>query len=554
VLGPVHERTRQYERASRDPLLTSSRILSTDLCPDGPGNFSAFDGLVWISCNIAHDDGSGEEDMDAAELVGSDVAIRVLHGAASANSTISSYPKWNHTAGSGEQAFYYLANPLIAADPIHRDFLAKTTAITTQCTPITQQCLPGAKWPMNENVDNGGNTAFSCTPGFGANFTFPGVSQTIDADVSEEGENSSPDLPAVGLAFASDAQLSERIGKYDPNLAGKLKAGSNQSRPIADISYKYLQPANPLYFGAWALGYPGVNVDQTNITAASTNPLLNDSQIYRTEIGSSTQWVLSCSATVYDVSYTWVNGAVQTFNMTLASAETGGMISAPFALDRIRERSIALQAIAAAASASDNSTSLAHMFADHWSQAALALSSGVMSSEYNNVSQWRQSIQVARVPMAPLFILLALKAIYVLAVLALAIGAYCFTHPAETEIVKTQLSTRGLAAAHFDTPGILQSQVVSQLKERLQPTTTNEDHAELDDPAKGGLKRAATFLGDMPDKRIGVVAQADGLWRFAVVADGIWNGIKPLAVDLVNIEARAGNLGTPGEVVKAWIK
>jgi len=199
------------------------------------------------------------------------------------------------------------------------------------------------------------------------------------------------------------------------------------------------------------------------------------------------------------------------------------------------------------------------MFADRWSQTALALSAGVMSREPNLLTQVRSiSRQLARVPLLPLYMLLALKAIYVLAVIALAIGAYCFTHPAETEIVKTQLSTRGLAAAHFDTPDILQSKVVSQLSERLLPVTATatakNDPTEPDDPAKGGLKRAATFLGDLPDKRIGVVAHADGVWRFAVVANGVWNGIKPLAVDLVDMEAKAGNLGTAGDLVKAWIK
>jgi hypothetical protein len=195
------------------------------------------------------------------------------------------------------------------------------------------------------------------------------------------------------------------------------------------------------------------------------------------------------------------------------------------------------------------------MFADHWSRTVLALSAGVMSREPNLLTQIRsEPRQVARVPLLPLYILLALKAIYVIAVIALAIGAYCFTHPAETEIVKTQLSTRGLAAAHFDEPDILQSKVVSQLSERLQPATTRDDQAEPDDPAKGGLKRAATFLGDMPDKRIGVVAHADGVWRFAVVANGVWNGIKPLAVDLVDVEAKEGHLGTAGDLVKAWIK
>jgi hypothetical protein len=34
----------------------------------------------------------------------------------------------------------------------------------------------------------------------------------------------------------------------------------------------------------------------------------------------------------------------------------------------------------------------------------------------------------------------------------------------------------------------------------------------------------------------------------------LWNGIKPLAVVLVNMEAKAEGLGTAGDLVKAWIK
>jgi hypothetical protein len=34
----------------------------------------------------------------------------------------------------------------------------------------------------------------------------------------------------------------------------------------------------------------------------------------------------------------------------------------------------------------------------------------------------------------------------------------------------------------------------------------------------------------------------------------VWNGIKPLAVDLVDVEAKEGHLGTAGDLVKAWIK
>jgi hypothetical protein len=38
------------------------------------------------------------------------------------------------------------------------------------------------------------------------------------------------------------------------------------------------------------------------------------------------------------------------------------------------------------------------------------------------------------------------------------------------------------------------------------------------------------------------------------VANGVWTGIKPLAVDIAGIEARAGNLGDAGDLYKAWMK
>jgi hypothetical protein len=520
------------------PVFTSSRALSNTSCPNGPGSFRGARADIWASCNLNVDISDDDSEI-TFDLAGSDEAIRALTGAPTALTSVSNYT--DLAAGSDTTQYHYLSNPNMARDPYIIDYKAATFAVTTQCFPITQKCLPGSEWPT-AMIDSMGNNNFSCTPAFTANFTFDGGAQTIDAD-EPDGENASGVTPFVGMAFASDAQLSERIGAID---------GTGES----NRSVEYLRPANPLHFAAWAIGYPSYGLPQGGSKWAVQNPLLNDSQIYRSDSGT-TEWILNCSTTVYQVTYTWVNGTVRHFNKTLASPEMGALISAPFAISNLRERYIALTGVAAAAGASDNATDLANLFADRFSQAALALSAGVTKPQINIIAQYRNNfVSYARVPKAPFFILLALKAIYVLAVIALAIGAYCFTHPAETEIVKTQLSTRGLAAAHFDTPDILQSKVVSQLSERLQPTVSKEtDSSEVDDdPAKGGLRRAATFLGDIPDKRIGVVAQADGAWRFAVVANGVWTGIKPLAVDIAGIEARAGNLGDAGDLMKAWMK
>ena len=156
---------------------------------------------------------------------------------------------------------------------------------------------------------------------------------------------------------------------------------------------------------------------------------------------------------VYDVSYTWVNGSVHTFNATASSSDMGGLISAPFAF-QVGQAAVALSSIANSASVQNTSNDLANAFAEGWSNAALALSVGALEPTSTIIEQVRDStVSVARVPMIPLYLLLGLKALYVVAVILLAIGVYCFTHPAETEVVKSQLSAKGLAAAHFDTPG-----------------------------------------------------------------------------------------------------
>jgi hypothetical protein len=53
------------------------------------------------------------------------------------------------------------------------------------------------------------------------------------------------------------------------------------------------------------------------------------------------------------------------------------------------------------------------------------------------------------------------------------------------------------------------------------------------------------------DVRVGMVPTAEGTWQFVVVADGVWDFIKPIVQSLVVTNAQASGLGTAGEVVKA---
>lgn len=522
---------------STQPDYMCSRALNISLCPDGPGGFTAVNGSEWMACNIDFN-----ENTPTGWLNGADGAVKVLQDVPSAPSNISTYPA-NYTAGNlnGQwdgPVYYYLDNPFT---PRNLDYKAKTVAIATQCAPITSRCLSNDTWPYFDHMD------FSCSPAFTANFSFDGLSQGTDI----EGGFYNVDLwNPVGMAFSQDAQLRTRVGARDSSLEQTPPAYGNLT------GFEYLYPQNPLHFAVWAMGYPALPGKDLNASVMPPNTLLSDHEVYRYGRNGGAAWVLNCSATVYDVTYTFVNGSVSRFDRELASPSMGGFISAPWTVSLWNDLRInALAAAATAGSATATSAQLATMFADHWSRSALALSAGAMEARPNLLTQFRSVVgPLARVPKVPFWTLLALKAIYVIAVILLAIGAYCFTHPAETEVVKAQLSTKGLAAAHFDTPDILQSKVVGQLSERLQPATKDMQVDVSDDPARGGLKRAATFLGEMPDKKVGVVARADGAWRFAVVTNGVWNGIAPVAVDLVAMESKAGHLGDAGDLVKAWIK
>ncbi|KAK5128573.1 hypothetical protein LTR85_003244 [Meristemomyces frigidus] len=541
-----------------------SRVLSSTVCPNGPGAFSGFGLLEWLGCNIDYE--NGDAYALPAFLANGYEANVLLQGLSTTNAVL------NHTMNGTN--YMYLANQNLDAK---LDFKAKTLAVSTQCAPITSKCvLPTSEWPYIASVSIDSNNTgdyynFECTPGFTANFTFNGAAQTMDALQSEGGMDQTYGVPLVGLAFAPSASLASRVGTYVPNLSmtvaedlENLTGTISPDSPYlgSNWSYQYILPQNPLHFAVWASGFPAV--DGRLVTSGlDPTPLLKDHEVYTD--GSSAYWMLGCGAVVHDVEYTWVNGSIHTFNATPASAAMGGLISGPFAF-QFGQAAVALTEAASAAGVQNNSEELASVFAESWSHAAVALSIGAFEASPNVIEQYRNStIPVARVPMVPLYLLLGLKAIYVLAVIILAIGAYCFTHPSETEMVKAQLSTKGLAAAHFDTPGLVQQNVVKEIQNRLTPkakttddlppSTEEEERRDQAEVHGEKVKRAATepLSTALPaDRRVGLVAGADGAWKFALVADGVWKSIKPIAVNLLDLEAKDGNLGVAGDVINAW--
>ncbi|ETN36248.1 uncharacterized protein HMPREF1541_08525 [Cyphellophora europaea CBS 101466] len=427
------------------------------------------------------------------------------------------------------------------------DFQAKTFGVSAQCIPMTQLCY--------SNFAGNGGYLFNCTPAFGGNLwqNFLNSSATLDDAYGLPGGG-----PNVGVAFAENPELTVAGGQTYVAPNGWLpEEGMTLGNNVTKI-----YPTNPLYYGAWGVEYPASNF------GSDDNLFVGDTGLFwTTQLGGGATWVFNCSTTVWDIHYTWVNGSVHTFNKTLASTDMAGLFSAPpafAAYNPVIQNAIA-EAASVAAYSGNNSRIIATRFAREFSRTMLALATAVMAPETNELEQIREPLKiVARIPLAPLYLLLATKALYVFGVVILAIGAYCFTHPAETEVVKAQLSVKGLTAAHFNQPGMVQQNVVRQLQDRIDAAQgkgssggNGTSSAAEKEPATTTLRHAATEpVQGSPrptdNARVGLMPTAEGGWEFVVLANGVWNSIKPIVKTFVLQEAAQGELGGVGKAINAW--
>ncbi|KAH9837483.1 hypothetical protein Tdes44962_MAKER01839 [Teratosphaeria destructans] len=508
-------------------------------------------GLEWLPCNAAANDSVADSLL--SYLTGNDQASLLATGLLKTDQIL------NYTTGN--TTYFYIADGNISTGI---DFKAKSIAVSAQCVLRTRECLPNMTWPWAGTRDT--DPVYHCSDGFVVNASFSGVSQEQDS-TEASGYDQSDWVPMIGLAFSPDWNLSRRIGAYDNGiLSDKLfnlshtQDGANltDAQISANVvasglvgtnwSYGYVQPQNPMYFGAWGTGSPTVDQseeydDDANFVPGLNNPLLADPQIYQGVSQDLAYWMLACEAYVYDVEYTWVNGSVRHFNATPSSADTGGLISGGFAFG-YAEAGVLLNRVGTVAGLQSSSADLATYFANGWSSAALSLSIGVMSWTETIIEQRRETKRVTRVPIIPLYLYLALKALYVLTVIALAIGAYCFTHPAETEVVKQQLSPKGLADAHFNAPVVQEIQQRIQIGKDLktgQPVTPPAADQEIDSVAGEVTSVNATpaALDSRVERRVGLVTRADGAWQFAVKANNAWHTIQPYVKEAQKYDSTA---------------
>jgi hypothetical protein len=207
--------------------------------------------------------------------------------------------------------------------------------------------------------------------------------------------------------------------------------GSSNQTFNADIG-------NPYYFAATA----SVNENIGRLPA-----LQNDTELFYGLHGSMV-FVLFCNTTVYDVEYSSVNNTITRFVTKPSNTSTVNIIQGSQQYTYVGDPSL-IQA-ASIAGFSANSQEVADRFALSYSQTALAVAIGAFTPQPPIESQLRNDILVARVPIAPLAVLIFSNLAFVVLGVVLTIIAVVAMVKGDTQEVQARMSIAGLVAAQFE--------------------------------------------------------------------------------------------------------
>lgn len=121
-----------------------------------------------------------------------------------------------------------------------------------------------------------------------------------------------------------------------------------------------------------------------------------------------TAFALKCEATIYDVTFTIINGSFQDFNPTVSSPQIANIVQAPL---QVGFGQYHLYEAASTAVLAYN-VSVAFSMAEAFSQTGMALASGAFDFDNNVLQRFRWTLPVTMVPKAPFFYLVAVCLVY----------------------------------------------------------------------------------------------------------------------------------------------
>lgn len=255
------------------------------------------------------------------------------------------------------------------------DYVANTTSMVTECTFATQECGIHSE-PTNSSDGNEISIPFHCYADFSGN-----LGQT----------------PATGHERAqgwnmSFYQLTDGIPTTIPVQA--------QSNPFQ-------------FYVATAVNSIDLKTFENDTGRPSDGSLVDVGEGF-------VAFALSCKATIYDVTFSIINGSFGDFNTTISSQQKANIVQAPLQVGFGQYHLYQAASIAVLA----NNDSVNDTMGKAFSQTGMALASGAFTYDYNIQQRLRWTVSVTVVPKAPLIYLVIVCLVYsvlgmVMSVLAL---------------------------------------------------------------------------------------------------------------------------------------
>lgn len=194
--------------------------------------------------------------------------------------------------------------------------------------------------------------------------------------------------------------------------------------------------SNPFYFGI------------ATLVSESLSNLISDVPDIVTPVHGGVAYVLGCSTTLYDITYTSVNSSITAFTASKSNESVANIWQGPMAYTLVSQMSLQ-QAATVATLGSKSAQEIADKFAVSYSTIALATGAQVIRRRPALEAQLRTVQLVTQVPKVPLYALVAANMVFVVGgvvLAAVALGS-CGT---ESHEVQGRLSVVGLVADRFE--------------------------------------------------------------------------------------------------------
>lgn len=240
------------------------------------------------------------------------------------------------------------------------DYVANTTSMVTECTFVTQECdiSPGTG---DSRDGNNVSIPFHCYDDFSGN-----LGQT----------------PGTGHERAQGWNMSfyQLVDEIPTNIPVQA-----QSKPFH-------------FYVATAVN----SIDFTDFESDSDLPEGSPGNGSFIDAGQGFMaFALSCEATIYDVTFSIINGSFYDFNTSISTPQKASIVQAPLQVGFGQYHLYEAASLAVVA----NNDSVAVSMGKAFSQTGMALASGVFDFDNNIQQRFRWTVPVTKIPKAPFFYL-----------------------------------------------------------------------------------------------------------------------------------------------------